>query len=179
MHIHRSLLVSTQGPSPAARPAPLCQQSTQTCSLQRLIHLQQKQVGDHSWGWSLLCQQTRGATMMTVKAFMAGVGKFRLILGPNKTCLSPPWQWRRLLIFIDSRLLPSPRFSPQEGLVRSWCVSRGPLRRLCLCLPPKAAVMLVLMPAEPLWKADPCSRAKASRRGRNLYILHLSRKPFT
>lgn len=43
-----------------------------------------------------------------------------------------------------------PRFNPQEDLVGSWCVSQGPLRHLRLCLPPKAAVTLVLRAAEPL-----------------------------
>lgn len=75
---------------------------TGICTLQMLIPLQQKQAGDHLSGLSLLCQQSRDTTVMT--ALRNASENFRLTSGSNKACLSPPWQWRRLLIFIVSRL---------------------------------------------------------------------------
>lgn len=143
---------------------------TGICTLQMLIPLQQKQAGDHSLGLSLFCQQSWDTAVMSALRNVAG--KFWLISGSNKACISLPWQWRRLHIFIVSRL-----FIPKNIWWDSGVSARG-LERYP-CLPAKAEVKLVLMAADPLWKAEPCSTAKASRRGRNLCLLHLSKKLFT
>lgn len=88
--------------SGTALPTLITDLQTGIWTLQMLIPLQQKQAGDHLSGLSLLCQLSRDTAVMT--ALRNASENFRLTSRSNKACLSPPWQWRRLLIFIVSRL---------------------------------------------------------------------------
>lgn len=92
---------------------------TGICTLQMLILLQQKQAGDYSLGLSLLCQQSWDTAVMPALRNVAG--KFWHFSGSNEAWLCLPCQWRRLCIFIASRL-----FIPKKIWWDSGVSARGP-----------------------------------------------------
>lgn len=82
-----------------------------------LIHPWLKQAGDHSWHWSLLCQQTQDTTVMTVRVLRAGVWKIPTHFGTQQNVPLSTLAMKAAACFHRQHALAFPRFNPPEDLV--------------------------------------------------------------